>query len=376
MATAFGTTAEHALIPLIPKIKEEERHEVTLTRMVGGDKRKHKVPLVMTEDVESLLRLVRDFMDATAQERLSLTTGPLKFSFFRQCLADNVRDEWDVVRAGVNETNINFELTIEEFIGRYILPTDLEDQKQYLDRVSKPFKLNVTALSGRLRFINQLMRYFPGANDTPPYDERGLKTLFFRMMLPEWKENFVSSGTELTDNDYTYQNLVRYMVAQETAYNRKKVRERINQVRGRTGRGGRHSPGRKREAAGNQGGRAIQRARTGGNCPFHGYHDWADCYGNPHSANYRPDYRLVAAPGGRGRNAGRGRSAGRAGRGGRGGRGRGRPRVEAYHADDVEFHDEYVPDVAGTSGEADENEEETSGEVHWADELVQPDGEY
>ena len=94
MATtsAAGLALRRHVIPLVSSYNEKaEGSQVSLSRYINlGDgtkeKRKYNVPLVNTQDVETLCRCILEFEDVSAPPRLSLTTGPLKFSFFRQCL--------------------------------------------------------------------------------------------------------------------------------------------------------------------------------------------------------------------------------------------------------------------------------------------------
>ena len=72
------------------------------------EKTKNNIPLVSSPDVGTLCCCVLEFDDVSAVPCLSLTMGPLKFSFFWQCLGGMIRDKWDVLANGVNETQVNF----------------------------------------------------------------------------------------------------------------------------------------------------------------------------------------------------------------------------------------------------------------------------
>ena len=298
-----GATLHRNIIPLIPKINEDDYTYVTLTNVVdigGGntEKRKAEVPKVTTEDVEFILRSMRDFDTAMEQGKLDCENEPTKlYRLFRQTVSGSIRDEWDLARAGKPNTVAGFQTACDDFVNRFVLPTDLEDQKRYLETAKKPYKLSVNALATRLRYINSLMSMFPGANDQNPYDDQALKMLLYQMMLDDWKLNFLSSGTNITNPGYTYLMLARYMSVQETAHNAKKKARETN----KTGGSRRATSSGKRKREDNSGGtyqgpgRAAQRRRTGGNCPFHpGHHDWVDCYGNPSGHNYRASYVLPA----------------------------------------------------------------------------------
>ena len=81
-----------------------------------------------TQDVETLCHCVLEFEDV-----LSLTTGPLKFSFFQQCLGSTICDQWDTLTDGLNETIANFTIARNNLIAELVRPTDLADQRHYLE---------------------------------------------------------------------------------------------------------------------------------------------------------------------------------------------------------------------------------------------------
>ena len=91
MASPAALAFNRHVIPMISKFPENDEGSYTLTRVVllGGDnteKRKYNVPIVSTSDVETLCRNILEFQDVSAGPRLSLTTGPLKFTYYRQTL--------------------------------------------------------------------------------------------------------------------------------------------------------------------------------------------------------------------------------------------------------------------------------------------------
>ena len=80
---------------LDPDMKTEEVERYV---QVGGHnvKRKAKIPRIQDEvDPEHPLHVYLEFIDACSNNRLHLTTGPLKFEFFRLLLKGNARTQWD-----------------------------------------------------------------------------------------------------------------------------------------------------------------------------------------------------------------------------------------------------------------------------------------
>ena len=203
-------------IPLKAKIKIDDYELVSLTRMVNDEKRKATLFKLTEDDAEMICRVVLEFRDAASAERLSLTTGPLLFSKFRELLGTTFREEFDRLRVVHNATEQGFRNATTAFILIYIKGTDLLDEQHYLDNVRKPFNLSVKELGTRLQLVNRLLALFPGANGVAPYNEQGIKYCFYKMMLPEWKTNFLIAGHAIEAPNYSYAALVNYMHVQAT----------------------------------------------------------------------------------------------------------------------------------------------------------------
>ena len=205
----------------------------------NNEKRKYSVPYASSQDVETLCRCVLEFDDVSAVPHLSLTTGPLKFSYFRQCLGGTIRDKWDVLADGRNETVANFQLVRNELIAELVRPTDLADQRHYLETSKKPYKLNCVALSARLETINKMMSLFPGAGGNPPMQVGDIKNLYYQMMPSKWQRAFLNSGQVIMDPTYTLLSLQRFMTLQEEQNQADAARRRQLQQRNPRSRGGR-----------------------------------------------------------------------------------------------------------------------------------------
>ena len=87
-----------------------------------------------------------EFTDVASAGRLNLTTGPLHYSYFRQCLEDGVCDHWDVIAAGNPQTITGFQASLEAFLPYFLHPTDYADQVNYLNNAPKLFKLTCLQL--------------------------------------------------------------------------------------------------------------------------------------------------------------------------------------------------------------------------------------
>ena len=168
MASPAALAFNRHVIPLISKFPENDESSYTsLTRVVllGGDnteKRKCNVPIVSTSDVETLCRNILEFQDVSAGARLSLTTGPLKFTYYRQTLQGTKRDKWDTIASVQPQTVLGFQAAIDAFINESIQPTDLADEQHYLQMCRKPHRLTCATLSARIEYLNKLLSVFPG----------------------------------------------------------------------------------------------------------------------------------------------------------------------------------------------------------------------
>jgi len=122
------------------QVKVDEEGEV-------WEKRSAEIPKVTQLDKELIANVVLEFRDAALKaSRLALDV-PKRFSKFREVLDEPFHSTWDTVSAGEPETAAGFNAAIVSFLQRYFEPTDLVDQKMYLSKVRKPYKLDCSALS-------------------------------------------------------------------------------------------------------------------------------------------------------------------------------------------------------------------------------------
>ena len=146
-----------------------------------------------------------------AAGRLNLTTGPLRYSYFHQCLEDGICDHWDVIATGNAQTVIGFQASLEPFLPYFLRPTDYADQVNYLNNAPMPFKLTCLQLAVRLQFMNRMIGLFPRAPQGPPLTDADIKHIYYRMMLPEWQRSLIWRGRDINDANYTLMELARHM---------------------------------------------------------------------------------------------------------------------------------------------------------------------
>jgi len=135
-------------------------------------------------------------------------------------LEEPFRSTWDTVSAVEPKTAAGFDAAIVSFLQKYFEPTDLVDQKTYLSKVRKPYKLNCSALSSHLEKINKMMWLLDYDEEDPndlPLDDNALKTLFFQMMLQTWQLDFGAIDLEITDDNISFERMVCFMKKKEKA---------------------------------------------------------------------------------------------------------------------------------------------------------------
>jgi len=186
-----------------------------------------------------------------------------------------------------------------------------------------------------LEKINKMMWLLDYEEEDPddlPLDDDALKTLFFQMMPQTWQLNFGAIDLEITDDNISFAHVICFMKKKEkadklrskSAPKQKPSREdELGPYTGKCARarggcfgcqgGQQYSQGDNSNESSNENGRESHDNTRGGrgedrgqgrggrggrghsgNCPFPGHrgHDWADCFGNPKSDNYKPNFQL------------------------------------------------------------------------------------
>ena len=374
-------------------------------------RRRIYVPTIGEEmSAELACRVVKEFRDLIPATSLDLSSGALRFEYFRKMLKEGARDHWDSCATEVGGTSIaNFETCMQTWFSWYFEPTAFSDQKEYLMTCTKAYSMTVKETSSRLKLIVSYMRNMPGAPaaGTDIYSDLEFKTMFLRMMTPAWKTQFERQGIGITDDDYTLDHLVTFMSAQERAEKRRFG----GRDSSRGGRGyGRRGSGRYNQD--NYGGRRYGRGRgsysqeydrnyeqqrlgytsghysgqtrsydgSGFSPPAH-----RTRYSTQHGYSYRQrgpggflmrgsgrDSGRDFSRGGRssgGRFSGRGRSSGRSGRSGCSGRGRG-----TYHSDSYQVDDSQQETPGASFDSNDFPAEEQAHEEHHYDDMYADQG--
>ena len=209
------------------KLKTELREDLETVQLeryvpVGGHdvRRRAKMPTINNEiDPELACKGYDEFLDVCSANRLCLTQGVQKFEFWRQCLQGNARTHWDAImtQIGGTNTNVDFENCVVEWFTKYMEPTAFHDQKQYFLSATKAYNMNVKTTASCVLTRMKFMLYMPGAPATAAeiYTDTEKKMTLYLLMLPQWRSKFDASGNEITEDDYTWERLVKWMASQE-----------------------------------------------------------------------------------------------------------------------------------------------------------------
>ena len=295
---AFSTRGlsgiDEPIIPIEPQYEEEDFVTVELSNNYDENgvtiKKKHVTPKMTEAELELMLHAIVEFDEAVSESNLNCDAdGPKLFALFRQVMVTSIRQQWDTSRANQPNTHAGFQASVDAFINHYIKTSDYADQKRYLDTCKKPLDMTCKEFDERLKYINRLMSMLPGANNTNPYDENGLKIVFYNAMPLKWRLKFLDAGVEL--EDITYDRLVQRMSNMEAAAN---AARRLETQRKKKLPGKKATSPKKGKTPGNNPGKSTAGKKKGGQCPFKGHegHDWVDCFGNPDGPNYKPGFKL------------------------------------------------------------------------------------
>ena len=251
--SAINVIVNEPVIPFIRKKEDKDIRKIRLERNVqlqvnvGGvvqpfrEKRTAELIIIDDDDIETLLRLILSFVEACRADSLGLENAPGQmYTEFRKCLNNIVLDTYDGLVANIQvRDQAHFLGLVNDLVGEFCNPTAYADQKRYMDTFKKPYKITVKELGNRLIIVNKYTAYLPGSNAIPVYDENTIKYAFYNMMLPNWQLAFAgSSHFELSDNNYSFHQLSRFMQTQETIQNRRSSSSNSNnnQRRGNFGR--------------------------------------------------------------------------------------------------------------------------------------------
>ena len=260
-------TIDNPPIPIIPTLSEEEITRVTVNHRYNAGTNDNRdmarvtseLPVADRPNVELIIHVINEFIDATDDNRLHLDTGASKFAKFREVLKGTPRNRWDAELAGnAGRTNDDFTARLAGFVARFVGPEGLLVQEQYmLTKVVKKRQQTVEELNDRIDVIETCARRFPGApaNLAEVWNESKRKNMLFNMMLDTWKRDYMKAGFLWHNADVTRASIVGYMTTQmnelndaqaarrnRAQYNRNTNNQNFNQASNRSYSNQRNSP--------------------------------------------------------------------------------------------------------------------------------------
>ena len=229
-ASLAAVTLCNAIIPLLPSFHTEDLHTVKVehfwTTGEGENAVKHSYKMYLptcdnTSNVEQLLYIIDQFLNAAHNDQLYLSTGVQCYTKFQDIIGSDLRIVWQGISdAQVNKTVDRFWTNLDTLVGHYLAHTAYQDQLEYLCTATKPFQMSCKQLGSPLCVISHLGHYLPGSLiggvcfDLFATDDT-LKRTYFSLIPAAWKIKFAESGQILNDVAYEHQNLVWFMAIQE-----------------------------------------------------------------------------------------------------------------------------------------------------------------
>ena len=170
---------------------------------------------------ELFLYVVDQFMDATHDERLHLSTGPIRYTKFRIVLSGALRISWQTISDGrANKTVNTFAEDLRALVGMFLAPASRDDQLEYMRSITKPFTMSCETLGARIQVVSRLGRFLPGSFYDNDYHDlyetpTAYKRAYFMLMPTAFKIKFAENGSQLDNDACALQNLIRFMAIQE-----------------------------------------------------------------------------------------------------------------------------------------------------------------
>ncbi|KAL3905748.1 MAG: hypothetical protein SGILL_009551, partial [Bacillariaceae sp.] len=205
MALQVGISGLNPIIPLISKWNEDDITYVTGKNLVtvNGDQEEREAELskMVSTNPEDIIRCINEFLDNIGGQGLGIKANGAKlYNCFRKTLSlKNSRTSGISVEPETPTLLLVFATILQR---SFVEPTDLADQRRYLEILKKPDHMSYQSLSNRLRFINtKLLNRFPGSNNLPPYNDNDLKRVYLQMVEP-FQNIFTVNGGDIDALDY------------------------------------------------------------------------------------------------------------------------------------------------------------------------------
>ena len=262
-----------------------------------------------TLDVESLIEALLEVRDACGPLRLNVGDNTVaKFSLAREIFRGIARDAFDLAIEGMvlnDENNFNNNMP-RLLLLQAVSENAYSMQRTYLNRVKKPFEMDLPVFQHRLRHIRKLMTLLPRRAGDPDMTDYDFKQIFINSMPEKYRAEYnykheheplaTTTFAQITER---FGSIKRHIDVIEKIDNKKdKKNDGSNAiitiiiiittiVSGGRGRGNGRGSGRGGRGRGSG---SSDTPRNPCRFPGHQNHDWKDCKANRNSANYDPNF--------------------------------------------------------------------------------------
>ena len=244
-----------------------------------GDEVKVELPRYENQDGEVFIKLVSDFWNMAETYKLFDQNMELLFDRFRRCLGGSARTDWDhIVENEVLSKKKLSQCLVAMFV-RLLGEDACENLKEYMERTKKPKTMKVRQWVRRVRHLNLYLKILSGGKGDH-FDEKDLSRKCIAPNIPvTWAKDFrLKEGHE----EKKVSRVIKILEILEHSEERDEKRREKNNSKS--------NKNNKETKKGNKPGKDKNKSEKPKNpckLPNHSNHDWADCYNNPKSKNFK-----------------------------------------------------------------------------------------
>ena len=279
----------------------EDRDQLELKLVIDERTIKERIPIYKGDSEETLLVLIKEYKnlidtyDLWDQENADRNV----YFDFRRCLRDSARDDWDLIveimdDEGEERGQQAFEAAISSLIESSLSEQAYIRQRTYLRSTPKPRNLSVKKWVNRILTINSFLPLMEiGAQRIT---EKDIITDVITPNIPiEWKSQYLLQGlhleTRVSKVVTTLQHLesVEKMVPTKTKNNNNHNDNHDDKSDKKHER----SSNTKDESKNNPKGKQQKSFKNECKLEGHKGHEWADCFNNPNSKNFKGKARSL-----------------------------------------------------------------------------------
>ena len=244
-----------------------------------GEEVKVELPKYEDQDGKVFIKLVSDFWNMATTYKLFDQNMELLFDRFRRCLGRSARTDWDHVVENETLSKQKLSQCIVSMFVRLLGEDTSVNLREYLERTKKPKTMKVRQWVRRIRHLNLYLQILSGGKGDS-FDEKELSRKCITPNIPQaWTKDFrLREGHE----EKKLSRVIKILEILEHAEERmEKKKEKSNSKSNKENKDGKRS--------GKSGKDKSKKEKPKNPCklPNHSGHDWADCFNNPKSKNFK-----------------------------------------------------------------------------------------